>query len=271
LNRIIKQAKKFNIFDGVTAANENSLNSDFRNQFKDHLTFSTRGYGYWCWKPQIILQEFERMAEGDMLLYVDAGCHLNLQGKTRLLEYFRILRDSKNGILAFQAIIPDEPLLYDGRKLFHYPTYMWTKGDLLDYFGVRGDKKILEIQTYGAGIILLKKCKDSITILKKWIEVYSNDFSLISDSPSKSPNLDGFVEHRHDQAIFSMLCILNDVDTISAYEYSYPKVKSFDPDWYALRKFPIHAKRDKNLGLFGKILKITKKSQIFLIGINSDT
>ena len=35
--------------------------------------------------------------------------------------------------------------------------------------------------------------------------IIRHDFSLLDDTPSKSPNLKGFQEHRHDQAIFSLL------------------------------------------------------------------
>ena len=259
LSRIAKQAQSFNLFKGITLADESYLEVNFRNKFKEILMPGTRGYGYWCWKPQIILQELEKLSDSDLLLYVDAGCHLNPKGRVRLLEYFEMLRISKSGILAFQAIPPVGRLAHDGRPLFDYPNYMWTKGDLLDYFGVRNNKEILHSQTIGAGIILIKKCQNSIDILKKWIDTIHHDFALIDDSPSKSPNPLGFIEHRHDQAIFSILCIQNSVDTISAYEYYYPQKNSRKPDWKALKNFPIHAKRDKKRGYFiGDILVLLK-------------
>jgi hypothetical protein len=268
LVRIAKQAREFKIFDRITIANENFLDVNFRNKFKKFLVSGTRGYGYWCWKPQIILQELDKLADGDMLLYVDAGCHLNYRGKPRLLEYFKILQNSKRGIVAFQAKPPEIPLVHDGRKLFDYPNYAWTKGDLLDYFGIREHKEILNSQTIGAGIILVKKCGNSTDIIKKWIETFSYNFSLIDDSLSKSPNPAGFIEHRHDQAIFSILCLLNSVDTISAYEYFYPKSNSTAPDWSALENFPIHALRDKEMGflntaiaVFNKVIKLKTLSR----------
>jgi hypothetical protein len=254
LARIAQQARRFNIFDGITVADESLLEVNFRNKFKEKLRAGTRGYGYWCWKPQIIIQELEKLSDDDMLLYVDAGCHLNHRGIDRLLDYFEALRNSKTGILAFQAKKPVSPLAHDGRQLFNFPNYMWTKGDLLDYFGVRENQHILKSQSIGAGIILFRKCQNSINILKQWRETIDHDFSLIDDSASRSSNPSGYIEHRHDQAIFSILCLLNHVDTISAYEYYYPKVNSTEPDWDALINFPIHAKRDKNMGLLNKVL-----------------
>ena len=264
LVRIGKQAQEFKIFEQTVLADEDFLDIDFRNKYKKFLMAGTRGYGYWCWKPQIILQVLKNLSEGDMLLYADAGCHLNYRGKARLLEYFEILQNSKSGILGFQAKPPEMPLEYDGRQLFDYPNYAWTKGDTLDYFGIRDNEEIINSQTIGAGIILIRKCQSSIDIIKKWIKTFSHDFSLIDDSPSKSPNPDGFIEHRHDQAIFSILCLQNSVDTISAYEYYYPKKNSNKPDWNALKNFPIHAMRDKDMGFLNTAIAAFKKVMKFI-------
>ena len=78
-----------------------------------------------------------------------------------------------------------------------------------------------------------------------------NRFDLISDTPSISPNLPGFIENRYDQSIWTLLCLKNNVRLLSAYEFWYPKKnsKKLKPDWNALRDFPIHVKRDKNLGI----------------------
>jgi hypothetical protein len=92
---------------------------------------------------------------------------------------------------------------------------------------------------------------------------------LIDDTPSSSPNKYGFIEHRHDQAIFSLLCIKYKVLTVSAYEYWYPKKGSLQiiaPDWAALKEFPIHAKRDKGINSFFELvrLKVHKVCRILL-------
>ena len=52
----------------------------------------------------------------------------------------------------------------------------------------------------------------------------------------------------------------NKIKTISAYEFWYPKKNSnkLEPDWDALYNFPIHAKRDKNLGLINNLLRKRK-------------
>ena len=141
LNRFKIQAKNMNFYDQIDCLNEFDLNPEFYNKFKNKLLSGSRGFGYWAWKPQIILQTLEQMNYGDILQYTDTGCHLNNQGIRRLLEYFNITNNSETGILAFKAKPPEFPLslLHDSRKLFNQRDYMYIKGDLIDFFNYRNN------------------------------------------------------------------------------------------------------------------------------------
>jgi hypothetical protein len=247
LGRIQAQAEAIEIFDSIHVMDESHLDSVFRERFKDQLRPNVRGYGYWVWKPQIILQAFRNMEEGDLLLYCDTGCWINPKGKQRLLEYFEMT--DRFGALAFQVKNTfGDPHL----DRFSLPERSWTKGDLFDHFSMRDNPDITDSQQIGAGIVLMKKCQRAEELLRQWMGVYEHDFSLADDSPSRSPNLDGFIEHRHDQSIFGILCKLHDVKTLSAFEYCYPSsTANTKPDWNKLEHYPIWAKRDKDLGLIG--------------------
>jgi hypothetical protein len=272
LKRILLQANSLKIYDEVLVCTEFDLDESFKIKFSKYLQFGTRGYGFWSWKPQIILQTLNKMEEGDILQYTDAGCHLNINGLGRLNEYFEITKNSNSGILAFQAKTPEPPLPYDGRKLLDCIEYKWVKGDLLDYFDVRSKDSILKTQTITATTIFIKKTCKTIDLINVWLDVIKYDFRLIDDTKSISKNLDGFIEHRHDQAIFSILCKLNNIDTLSAYEYWYPsKMNKFKPDWKILSEYPILAKRDKvfDINSFISILiwRINKKLKRIFINI----
>lgn len=254
LDRLAKQCNSMNVFDVIDMLTENDLPVDFRERFKDRLIPGSRGFGYWSWKPEVILMALDKTNSGDCLLYVDAGCHLNIRGRKRLLEYFEVVKEQETGIVAFQASPPsvdNSSLRHDGRKLFDQPNYRWIKGDLLDFFGVRDDPSVVNDQAIGSGIILIRKCDKAIAIIQEWQQIIREHWDLLDDTPSVSPNLSGFIEHRHDQAIFTLLCLKHDVKTLSAYEYWYPAKGSgsLKPDWDALGEFPIHAMRDKDLGL----------------------
>lgn len=254
LIRIKQEARDMGCYSYIIAATENELTPEFRTHFKDKLKSSVRGFGYWCWKPQIIKQTLDAMNEGDILHYCDVGCHLNLGGKRRLQEYFEMTAKNTLGILAFQAKIPTYPFEYDGRNLLDLRDGLWTKGDLLDYFNVRDNLQITETQSIGSGIFFIKKNTATMKIIDQWLEIYKHHFSFVDDTESISPNLNGFIENRHDQSIFSILCKLNKVETLSAYEYWYPTSYSLtNPDWGALKNYPIWAMRNKDFGLLGNI------------------
>jgi len=260
LVRLSKQAEALKVFDQVHLLDETDLPTDFRRRFSSRLVVGSRGYGYWSWKPEIIKTVFDKMEFGDKLLYVDAGCHLNSNGKSRLLEYFAILDEPDNAIVAFQADPPNpenSSLKYDGRPLFEQPNFRWIKGDLFDHFGVRGDPSFTNSQAIGAGVILFRKCNAASKVVDEWRSLVWERFDLLDDTPSASPNFPGFIEHRHDQAIWTLLCLKYGVKTVSAYEYWYPRRnnRKLFPDWQALRRFPIHAKRDKDMGLVANTLK----------------
>ena len=269
LQRIQNQAIAMGAYDFIVLANEHSLDLEFREQFSEYLKPVIRGFGYWSWKAQIILQTLRQMKDGDLLQYTDAGCHLNSTGWEKLDGYFLKAQNSASGILAFQAIPPT----FHNKKieLLDLSEYKWCKGDLCDVLGVRFNRSIMDTQTIGAGVIFIKKCDESLKIVTSWLDVYKNNFNLIDDSQSKSENLSGFVEHRHDQSIFSILAKLNKVDIASAYEYWYPNGKTPPrPDWDVLKEYPIHAKRDKGVHwvtktyalpgrVFKKILKVMNR------------
>lgn len=244
LKRIKDQAYGMNFFDEIYICNEKNLDPNFKNIFKDKLIRGSRGYGYWVWKPQIILQILSKMNEGDILLYTDAGCHLNKNGLEKLKYYFTLTNESDTGLLVFQEAIKseDESLEFSNEHL----EKKYTKGDIFEYFGVTNIPEISDTGMIAATAFFIKKQKNSVEIIEKWLQVFENNFNLVDDSPSNSENFPEFIENRHDQSIFSMLCKINNVKTISAYEM-------WHSDWNKLNNYPILAKRDRGLKLYWKI------------------
>ena len=62
--------------------------------------------------------------------------------------------------------------------------------------------------------------------------------TLVDDSPSISSNLKGFIEHRFDQSIYSILAKLNHLECLSAKEVS-------SDNWEEMNSFPILEKKIK--------------------------
>lgn len=233
LLRLRREAKAMKTFDKILIHSESDLDATFRARFADVLRPGIRGFGYWVWKPEQVLRTLETMSEGDVLLYVDAGCRLIPTGRKRLLEYFDMTEASSTGRVG--VTIPGHAI---GE---------WTKGDLLDYFAIRDREEILRSDALASGTFLVRKNEDNVALIRKWLTVYEKDFSLITDAPSRSPNLPGFREHRHDQSAFSILMRLHGCTLIDGSECYPPGRKpSGSPDWSTMdRSKPVWHYRDK--------------------------
>lgn len=222
--RLQEQAEDFDLFETIHLYNEYDLSESFRQDFLEQLRAEVRGFGYWVWKPRIILDTLDKIDNGDILLYLDMGCHLNSRGKEKLLAYCEEVKQNESGFLVSQL------------ELIRKECF-WTKGDLLDYFRMRGEKGIYFPQ-YQAGILFIRKEPKTVSLIHSWLDVYYEDFHLADDTPSRSPNEPGFVEHRHDQSILSLLLKRYGTSVI-------PLQEVYRPVWNLYTRFyPILMKRD---------------------------
>lgn len=227
LKRIGKQVRETGFFDKVFLFNESDLKRGFKRKFS---IFLKPGTFYLCaWKPQVIIQVFEKMKEGDILLYADSGCHLNKRGLKRLNEYFEIAGKSNSGILATTF----------GEGM---PEKHWTKGDTFDYFNCRNNPAITDSPQIQATTFLIRKDLQTMTFLNEWLDVFANDPDQANRGLFKSENLEGFCDHRSDQSFFSILGKQKKIDLISADEVQ------GSAEWETkMADYPIWAMRDKEI------------------------
>ena len=246
--RLQNQAENLGVFSSISIFDEDSIDLSAIPQLNELLRPELPGFGYWVWKPAVILEVLKNSLEGDLIFYVDVGCHLNPGGTMRLNDYFEEIRHAANGIVAFQAVPPKEIPVWDGRWLPTFPDAQWAKGDLLDFFKVRSETNIIETPTIGAGIILIRNVGAAREFLQDWLTMMIQNISLVDDSQSRSDNHPWFIANRHDQAVFSLLAKKRNVPTLSAFEYWYPSANSRRADWQALAANPVHARRDLDFG-----------------------
>lgn len=243
--RLARQAQAIGAYDRVVIMDERDLEPTFRARYRQQLHAGSRGFGYWVWKPQVLRQVVATCADGDLIHYVDVGCHLHAPGRARLEEYFAMAASAESGMVAFAFSLPEGLTVRQWHK--RPPSALierhWTKGDLLDHFGVRHRPEIVATPQVISGNFFLRCGPTTRELLDRWASVGSHDFTLLDDSPSRSGNLEGFTEHRHDQSVFSILCKLYGVPTLSAVECEYP-APGGGWDWDALAAFPVHARRD---------------------------
>ena len=238
---------------------EIDLESNFRTRFKSKLVKGSRGYGFWSWKPQVVLQTLNKMKEGDVLLYCDVGCHLTDQGLDRLDELFKKTASNESGILGFEL----GKTVNSSFNMEHSNAFLernWTKADVFQHFNLLNDVEFQTRNQTMATIFFMRKCEGTVAMTTYFIEMIANNFDLITDKESAIPNFHGFIEHRHDQSLFSLLFYKNKADIFPDI-LVYPSL--IDPP--SSRKFPIEARRDLRCTFFRRkyrqicrqILKVT--------------
>lgn len=217
-SRIVSnQAKHMELFTSTVGLNDDFLrnNPEFWNTHGEFLESNKRGFGYWLWKPFIIKTFLDKLDDGDILVYADAGCSMNPFGKIRLFEYMNMLHNNPEnyGIISFQ--------------LNNHPEIEWSKRDVCEYFEATED--MLQSTQCMATSVIIKKNEHSQMIINKWYETACN-YSLINDEVNANESLQ-LKEHRHDQSIYSMLVKKYGSIKIPDETYTYP--------WSNARKFPI--------------------------------
>ncbi|WP_301846948.1 hypothetical protein [uncultured Parabacteroides sp.] len=203
LKRLGKEAKDSCFFNGIFLYDESLFLENFKQQFADKLILGSRGYGYWVWKPYVILETLRKLPNNSILLYVDAGCHINNKGHELLKLFVKRVANSESGLLISEL---------SKTCLERY----YSKGDLLDYFNVRNNKNIVDTPQRQAGVIFIRKEAKNMELIRSWLDLFSFNFHLIDDTPSMSFNLDGFIENRHDQSAFSILTKLRGAELFPA-------------------------------------------------------
>ena len=189
-NRLIKQATTLNLFHEISCYTEENLKSDFEfwEKHSNFIENNPRGYGYWLWKPYVIKKTMEKLKNGDILLYLDCGCEIDITQKEKIHDYLQLPKN--------ELIIACGPNGY-------YAEKNWQKMDLLVKMDMVNDG-FMNSPHREAGMIMFLVCNRTIDFVNQWYEL-ACDYHNIDDSPSERPNDGSFVEHRHDQSIFSLL------------------------------------------------------------------
>lgn len=187
LQRIKAEAEATGIFDKIIIYTPDNL----PEPFKGYTTKYKRGGGYWLWKPYIIKNTLDNANDGDIIVYVDAGC--TVQKSKDWFRYFNRLR-SKSGIFFIAC----------GK------SQKWCKKEVFDLFHTRNNlwKHANQIQ---ATFIIIKKTADN-DVVDRWFEAAKSHPSLFTDVEEEERGNEDkcFKEHRHDQSVLTACVCTSD-------------------------------------------------------------
>ncbi len=172
-------------FDEVISYSPEDISRDFYKKNR-HILRKERGNGFWLWKFYFIKKSLEQLDDGDFLFYCDAGAHF-IASIDPIIELC---------VSHQQEIIPFE---------FEYIEKEWTKRDAFKLLDSDTPEYYDTPQRIG-GFMLFRKSKYSIDFMSEILEL-AQDERLITDLKNQLgfPNYPGFIEHRHDQSLWSLL------------------------------------------------------------------
>ena len=186
VRRLTTQAAELRIFDRVIGFTDPDLKAD-QEFWTKHGTFieqNKRGYGYWIWKSYLIEKTMKTLADGDILLYLDAGCEFAPECRYEMKRLIQVVK--------IENIVGTYTASREGD---------WTKMDLMHEMNMTAESNTLQRQ---AGALLFAINKETRSLVSEWYRLASI-YHFIDDTPSNLDNLPTFREHRHDQSIFSLL------------------------------------------------------------------
>lgn len=167
----------------VFAGNAASLAPEFAASHAAVLA-AGEGAGYWLWKPRIILDTLDRVPEEDLVIYADSGA--DLRGP---LDALVRTAQGRDGVLFWND----------------YPNWMHVKRDAFVLTGTDTEPYHHARQLDAAFLVFRNRARVR-TFVRRWLE-HCSDPRQLTDQPNTCgrPDLPGFLVHRHDQALLTLL------------------------------------------------------------------
>jgi hypothetical protein len=151
--------------------------------YPEHF-FNSRGFGWWLWKPYLIIKTLNEMQADDYVIYLDATIEV-LKNPLELI-------DTKQDII-----------LYNNGQSHHE----YCKAEC--YYGMKIYSPLDQLQA-NAAIQIYKNTEATQTFLTDYFLACSN-LSLVNDEYDEQIQISKFKEHRHDQSILTNLAVEADI------------------------------------------------------------
>ena len=184
-DRIVEEVKATGYFDTIQTYSEKELTPELQAS----PTFQIKkGLGHYSWKPDIIWQTLNKVNDGDIVVYLDAGC--SVYDSKEWVEFFDYLK--ANDILAFKL---------------HQRNYQWTRNNVFEHFSSIIKSNWRESFQMGANALIVKKSSMGMSFVSEWRGYMINRLDLCGDVPENEISKEDsrLIENRYDQTILTAL------------------------------------------------------------------
>lgn len=183
---LVNLAKKTRIFNQIFEYDRDWLESTrFFLENQKVLQERTRGDGWCLWKPYVILESLEKVADDEVVLYMDATDTFIPNLSNFLKNFFK----DKDILLSLMG---------------ENPNYKFCKRDV--FIKMCCDSpKYWNSKQLEAGIIGVKNTQKGKNFIREYLN-FCKDPDIITDSPNLlGENFSDFVRHASDQAVLTIL------------------------------------------------------------------
>lgn len=180
----LRAAKILGKFDNVYGYEKNFLDKKFYDKYKLILD-AKRGGGYWLWKPYIVRAALKKLKEGEVLVYCDSGGFFI---KPVVTLYDSLIKSGQS-IMGFELPVIEE---------------QWTKGELFE--AMECDREFYRRSNQiMSTLFMIKKDDTAIRFIEDYYKYCCEKINITDENIIGYHQSNKFIEHRHDQSIFSLL------------------------------------------------------------------
>lgn len=184
----LRQSAMIHGVDEVTVYTPNQLDEFYLLSILTPLIKNSRGYGWWAWKPYIVMDAFRSAKDGDILIYSDAGQQLVASVQP-----------------VINAMDEDIMLFSNGWQHSHWCKCEVARAINSNFFPHEDWFTGYDMKQVQASFILFKINETTRKFVQEWY-AWSLMPGFIDNTP-RGPQFPEFQEHRHDQAILTCLQI----------------------------------------------------------------